>query len=1619
MAYNKLFELTTRESIGGNRRVCQVIPVPTGRMDKASVYLEPEIDPNSDGSGTFVVLELYAVDAQYVPVGLALASDRKSLADVATKSYYNFSLQANCSTTAALVMRLEGDPANYVAWTYVSVSGGGEPMGVSLDDGLTWQQDYTRKMNYVALSLVPGAVTFDDERYSPDGDFDNTDARADVQPDIIQSAYIAPGTLDPITANSREDFQGMTLDRAVVIGDTIAIDFGTYVITLVVDQSGSMTWNDREGLRFDFLKSLVDDLTSKLAAASIPATYYFSIGLRSDDATWSSLDPWTSGFVEAQAGVTYDVKLTLSGLAVTLEVYDGTTLVGKVDAVLPEPLSDLGVLTDAILGRASGTTTDDSWISLALSDVKVTLPGGSSGVIVLQDDLHADLGWHFDVPGSAVFTGSELDLTTTSGQNQVGLRSLAVPAGDNFVLEAKVTIDAAHGWYDSLVGLSSGRTSGYKDMPAGVWIQAGFEKATSSSATYSVLKFRGRQVARLRLLISQDTSGGSGIQEVVLARNGVVIYEGLGEQFIDRGDPSHPLPTGVTNVYTIYSLDEGGRQSDVKTVLAAPMASPKFPVGLAGAGAAEEVILDFDDLDVGKRRVKVSWNHPKISDAQIGYQKIYVVRRDDRFPESTLDGMIVLEANSWDAAFTSPFYDFNSPLFDKTLYPAAGLTYYYSLFTENQFGVKCLPANSRKVSVKISFCARPWESGYLPIPWPRASFDAASPPDPTSVVVTPGIAQLKVSWTGNAAAKRYEVYYGEFSYPAPGIDPATKQRVYSATDASGKAFVVPPTYSGAETSFVHDGLDNYEPCYYVIVAYDAVGNYSGGVQGFGRPTPEPASTDVIIPDPPSLFSAAPYNATAVVLNWKLALPDQESVTAYFDDRVRVLAIATFADDSPAASSALLNIEELERTVQGYNVDDIPRNVLSDTFGATTLTDIEAGLAAAQAAALADDAAATTANQATNLDAQAAARADSTQQITVGGQAAAVAAATLATSLPDLSVDGGGNIVINPLVAASFSHSTSPTDSNIAIGSFVASSDPQVLEMMEKVSTTIQATLSVTSRSTGQALASIYGGSGQITLENPFGISIQDDPPQKIHVRTAWNNECCCPLYVTNGCAVAGNNQCLDQQSQGIGWACQELAGAYTILGGSFTFSVTATWKSLPITTSVPLTLRLLDAATGIPSQVARLQGSGTDGTLVVNTQFVMEEIIDRAGGPSGSTTQKSKAVVTLPPQEVPGSYLLEATATYNGYSRRVTLPLTYQNPLNVDVMSKPFAPDGVSVAEQMAFVYLGDPTWPQEQKVPVPDGTIVTWGIRPGGSFRRSRPFYSKENVAGTGIKSVTKDGIARNVFFGPGSDIQPFDCSGASEPCTPYEWYTISAEATSFGTKTTGYAPVMLSPSPDPTNEAGLNRIYLRPLNADLTPGFSAGIIPADGEAESEWEIPASARLDGDDSDQSSGAYFYNSILNLGGIVPDLPEGTVVTIYLNPYGGDPTLGLALSDESRDLVRNSGIPEIKTDLTNGYVQARYAKATVINGKASFSIRLDALVLGKNLELPLDAEASNIVYGQPPVWTSSPLVYYLTATAAVTVGGKPLVLWAGGRDLKYSTPPCWLSFTEPLGTQETA
>jgi hypothetical protein len=296
----------------------------------------------------------------------------------------------------------------------------------------------------------------------------------------------------------------------------------------------------------------------------------------------------------------------------------------------------------------------------------------------------------------------------------------------------------------------------------------------------------------------------------------------------------------------------------------------------------------------------------------------------------------------------------------------------------------------------------------------------------------------------------------------------------------------------------------------------------------------------------------------------------------------------------------------------------------------------------------------------------------------------------------------------------------------------------------------------------------------------------------------------------------------------------------------------------------------------------------------------------------------------------------------------------------------------------------------EKDKIPVADFTVTDWSIR---ALCKNPPasvpiqLQPPGDVAGLGVKAYTRGGLANQVFWGPGEDVND-DLL-----------YEISVKVQYQGMKVTGYGIVRLGP----VTTYGVNRILLR--TSPASNGFFTDTIYSDGTDSSTWEVLAVPQ--DEVGGIESGQYFVNAIISNSGTVPTngLEIGRIVTITANIVG---------NMQGADVLNNI---RIKTNMTGTSGKARTAKAKVQDvsgvGKALFEISVNSQVPWLEQTISEAELKTNIFYGTQFSPPQTAIYIVLTAYTSLEVNGNAVSYFGGGSDEVMSSPPCFIGLIEPL------
>lgn len=182
---------------------------------------------------------------------------------------------------------------------------------------------------------------------------------------------------------------------------------------------------------------------------------------------------------------------------------------------------------------------------------------------------------------------------------------------------------------------------------------------------------------------------------------------------------------------------------------------------------------------------------------------------------------------------------------------------------------------------------------------------------------------------------------------------------------------------------------------------------------------------------------------------------------------------------------------------------------------------------------------------------------------------------------------------------------------------------------------------------------------------------------------------------------------------------------------------------------------------------------------IVNGQI---DLTDENGNPTGQKIQATYVDISISAPSYPVNLLVYIEVSLDSFRHIVKYPLVFANPLKIDLQTGIPSADGLALEEQFATVYIVDPDDPTNlsARTLVPDGTPVLWNLTKGSNATLDRPFISMSSsfpvfeVPPDTVVSFTTNGVAREIFFGPLTEVE---IKGYDSNLSPiFEQYDISA---------------------------------------------------------------------------------------------------------------------------------------------------------------------------------------------------------------------------------------------------
>lgn len=438
------------------------------------------------------------------------------------------------------------------------------------------------------------------------------------------------------------------------------------------------------------------------------------------------------------------------------------------------------------------------------------------------------------------------------------------------------------------------------------------------------------------------------------------------------------------------------------------------------------------------------------------------------------------------------------------------------------------------------------------------------------------------------------------------------------------------------------------------------------------------------------------------------------------------------------------------------------------------------------------------------------------------------------------------------------------------------------------------------------------------------------------------------------------------------------------------------------------------------------------------TSAISEEELDQEGNPTGNIINKSVCDIEIKHPETPDWLDVYASVDFAGFLVDVVHEVRFINSLFIRTdISKPL-PDGIDSSEQFANVWQVNPDDPfnPDANIPVPDGTLVKWELVKG-RHGKDRPFYSTQilPVLISGVYSSTTSGVARNVFLGPignlDKHIETITCRDedgglvSAETCCLSEEYEIHASV--IIKDMTAKDAVKLAYSCE-DGKTLTNRRFL--LNAaENQPGSSPHWITwADGSSLLKFQIARNPAL----SNMLGADCFRNCVeAQIGGQLFEFPEGQIVQVtapgeilWSVEFEEDPYTG-----ELNPINYDSALPP-----NDEYDSLTIANIPITGETTDFYVRLNKFVDSANPK-PKDCDSSaggdgsgsggensdpcewrnicnNVGSCSPTTGRPWENVQTIDGISTLIANNKEITLFGGG-SYEEGIPPVYIGFKEPL------
>ena len=1101
--------------------------------------------------------------------------------------------------------------------------------------------------------------------------------------------------------------------------ESVELELEDRIITIVVDQSGSMTWNDNDGTRFTMTEELIHQIENNYPGnirynlikygAIFSNIILFSLKLTSesnvsdinsltslysanDDSNFAGIrvvrnsDHYPTSYLDGDIVEDSFMSKVFDEDIEEGQIYYYTVYTFDKKFRFSEGVRIKAVPRSRIIPR--GISIFESWNSTDNTSVGQTMLG--SGVI--KDDKTIGI-WHCDEGiENTLYDFSSSQSNLQFNEEPIWIPEQFVPAGSSGVWFNGSTTEATYNDVDNDLAFRFTHSGeGSDGITIMMWV---YPYSLNSSSVYPLVQ--RVSINRINYYLAIRDNGlefGVGDGNPSYIENPSVLDNSVSD-VLERGVWQHVAVTfdPTTFVLKFYVNGKMAKQGSLYSSAwdISAINSMNFSIGGTISslgdnrffGKITEVSLHRDIREISYieqqaiRSDGTEINSSGVAVPVVSYNGLkgdngdrliiikYYIPDDYNFEGGNV---VVLRKEktypSWeeDGTVIKNHSNVSPGLYyiTDTIKFVQGETYYYRIFSQNTNGNFSYFTDSPYLKFDIPIGGEDF--------WPDLTGSIVGPEQHVSLpLITEGSQKIFLRWTNTFSldnrVERVRVYYSYIDFPV----------LYNAKFSGELVF------SGLinEEKFVHRNLQNDIPVYYTIVNVDKYGRFSDDTLKIATTPYEGANEDTIplIEVTDLRYDLVKEDSLSLIYN--IPQKDPENVDAYFDETIFVYASLTDEFGNAVPEESLISLELEAKIIREIGVEDVFSNSPVITF----------------------------------IDSEA-------YDFVVSDIQNGIIRASLRVT-PNVSIS-------SQIEKAEF---------NIKLKSYIPDSNDPNKNVFEYTSKSLT-----------------------VVFTNPWEVELVNRDEK----------------YVTERCFYHEKDDITKEEI--LYKDVIPFNGVYVGASAPFVARAKIWYKGEPLTEG-SLDVDVWDAE----MDLCNCAGKNRDKCIYVGSKIQRSESIrppsnvvsiltgtESQTDINGNTVNIPISYVDIPlyTGDIKQSVLLYVKGTNAGFVSFKKLYIVFQSTLRIDVNANSPLTNDADVAEQQSTVYIVHPDYPEDasrRTYPV-DDSIVQWGIIARSRERSiveflaetlpvvSRSLYSIDNVPiSNGVYSYTRSGTARNVFLGP-----------------------------------------------------------------------------------------------------------------------------------------------------------------------------------------------------------------------------------------------------------------------------